>query len=269
MPRPRVPPSQRQRASEACNFCREAKKRCSGSAPCTHCLRRGIGHSCFISNQSRRHRNAPAASHGSLSSSVPKPTTSPSRDSHQTPPLLRSLGRESSPPNDVTPVSRPADFCPISPSESRTTELDGSARANSDAQAQNSHPVPRPGDSPRSGKPSSRMLLNLRGERGTLVTPTPCLYKTHITDQPVVYIGRGASLSFLQLVRSIVSEQIGPSQFSRNGKSDTMLEKESPQSHTHTPSIGGLSPEARSMCGDYFYAVVSYSTLCAARPSSC
>lgn len=35
-----------------------------------------------------------------------------------------------------------------------------------------------------------------------------------------------------------------------------MLEKESPQSHAHTPNVS-LSPEARLMCGDYFYAVVS------------
>lgn len=75
-----------------------------------------------------------------------------------------------------------------------------------------------------------------------------------------MYIGGGGSLSFLQLVRSIVSEQIGPSQFSRNERSDTMLEKESPQSHAHTPTVADLSPEARLMCADYFYAAVSYLT---------
>ena len=73
-----------------------------------------------------------------------------------------------------------------------------------------------------------------------------------------MYIGGGGSLSFLQLVRGIVSDQIGPSQFSRQGNSETMLEKESPQSHTHTPGLHDLSPEARLMCAESYYAVVSY-----------
>ncbi|RAH81203.1 putative C6 transcription factor [Aspergillus japonicus CBS 114.51] len=53
-----------------------------------------------------------------------------------------------------------------------------------------------------------RMLRNLRGER--------------------VYIGKAASLSFLQLVRDTVTQCIGPSQFSHNMKSEDMLETESP-----------------------------------------
>lgn len=42
-----------------------------------------------------------------------------------------------------------------------------------------------------------------------------------------MYIGQGASLSFLQLVRGLVTEQIGPSQFSHDETKDTMLEKAS------------------------------------------
>ncbi|KAL4728764.1 hypothetical protein ACLX1H_003163 [Fusarium chlamydosporum] len=57
------------------------------------------------------------------------------------------------------------------------------------------------------------MLLNSRGER--------------------VYIGGAASISFLQIVRNLVSQQIGPSAFSHNEKSDTMLEIESPTATTH------------------------------------
>ncbi|KAL1853001.1 hypothetical protein Plec18167_005659 [Paecilomyces lecythidis] len=55
------------------------------------------------------------------------------------------------------------------------------------------------------------MLLNLRGER--------------------VYIGGAASISFLQVVRDWVTQQIGPTAFSRNEKSDTMLEIEPPQAN--------------------------------------
>lgn len=42
-----------------------------------------------------------------------------------------------------------------------------------------------------------------------------------------VYIGGAASISFLHVIRSLVSQQIGPSPFSHNDKSDRMLEMES------------------------------------------
>ncbi|CAI7645638.1 unnamed protein product [Penicillium crustosum] len=51
-----------------------------------------------------------------------------------------------------------------------------------------------------------RMLRNLQGER--------------------VYVGKAASLSFLQLLRDTVTQHIGPSQFSHNGGSEDMLEAE-------------------------------------------
>ncbi|KAJ5357066.1 hypothetical protein N7517_011675 [Penicillium concentricum] len=51
-----------------------------------------------------------------------------------------------------------------------------------------------------------RMLRNLQGER--------------------VYVGKAASLSFLQLLRDTVTQHIGPSQFSHNGGREDMLEAE-------------------------------------------
>ncbi|KAJ5488529.1 hypothetical protein N7539_003419 [Penicillium diatomitis] len=51
-----------------------------------------------------------------------------------------------------------------------------------------------------------RMLRNLQGER--------------------VYVGKAASLSFLQLLRETVTQHIGPSQFSHNYRSEDMLETE-------------------------------------------
>ncbi|GLI78953.1 hypothetical protein PoHVEF18_007275 [Penicillium ochrochloron] len=50
------------------------------------------------------------------------------------------------------------------------------------------------------------MLRNLQGER--------------------VYVGKAASLSFLQLLRETVTQHIGPSQFSHNYRSEDMLETE-------------------------------------------
>ncbi|KAJ5783265.1 hypothetical protein N7457_005039 [Penicillium paradoxum] len=57
-----------------------------------------------------------------------------------------------------------------------------------------------------------RMLRNLQGER--------------------VYVGKAASLSFLQLLRDTVTQHIGPSQFSHNVGSEDMLESE-----THHDSL--------------------------------
>lgn len=54
MPRPKVLPSQRQRAVEACNACRSTKKRCSGNVPCTLCQRRGLQDSCYLTVQQGR-----------------------------------------------------------------------------------------------------------------------------------------------------------------------------------------------------------------------
>jgi hypothetical protein len=41
-----------------------------------------------------------------------------------------------------------------------------------------------------------------------------------------VYVGKAASLSFLQLLRDTVTQHIGPSQFSHNVRSEDMLETE-------------------------------------------
>ncbi|OJI85072.1 hypothetical protein ASPTUDRAFT_120061 [Aspergillus tubingensis CBS 134.48] len=72
-----------------------------------------------------------------------------------------------------------------------------------------------------------RMLRNLRGERGNIaLTANPL---------PAVYVGKAASLSFLQLVRDTVSRYIGPSQFSHNVKSEDMLETETP--HGTPPTL--------------------------------
>ena len=73
-----------------------------------------------------------------------------------------------------------------------------------------------------------------------------------------MYIGGAASLSFLELVRSIVADQIGPSQFSHNDKSDTMLEKESPVLPRAAPILGAadLDIETRVAYSQCYHAVV-------------
>ncbi|KAI6767700.1 hypothetical protein HG530_005709 [Fusarium avenaceum] len=177
MPRAIVPAHQRQRAAEACNLCRETKKRCSGSAPCTQCVRRGLDQQCFITyapRGSRTRARAEAASRAAASSTTDRMSIS---------------SNQSSQPNLDTNEG----YRPLSPSHSQQDdEKDGQTEASS------TNPP--------------RMLLNSRGER--------------------VYIGSAASISFLQIVRNLVSQQIGPSAFSHNEKSDTMLEIESPTATT-------------------------------------
>lgn len=59
-----------------------------------------------------------------------------------------------------------------------------------------------------------------------------------------VYIGSAASISFLQVLRRVVSEQIGPSPFSHNDKAETMLEKASPdQKMTEVSTPTSVLPE--------------------------
>ncbi|KAH7149193.1 hypothetical protein B0J13DRAFT_606369 [Dactylonectria estremocensis] len=223
MPRPRVHPSQRQRAAEACNFCRASKKRCSATVPCTACTKRGIEASCYLTHRpwgSRRNTDAAASS----------PRQDPGRRRSQDPvagPLVATSGSGGSgqgrplrsgppppPPSETVqaqrraslpPAASPAwspgssrneaeEYRPISPSESRVDSPDAVQSTTSGGTRKLSF----------NRDPHARMLLNLRGNR--------------------VFIGEAASISFLQFLRDTVEEQIGPSQFTRNDKSQNMLE---------------------------------------------
>lgn len=64
MGRPKVDPANRLRANTACTTCRASKKRCSGSFPCTNCIRKGRGRTCIpfksIPHTSPQSRPSPA-----------------------------------------------------------------------------------------------------------------------------------------------------------------------------------------------------------------
>ncbi|RGP59202.1 hypothetical protein FSPOR_11495 [Fusarium sporotrichioides] len=202
MPRPIVPAHQRQRAAEACNLCRETKKRCSGSAPCTQCVRRGLESQCFITYAPRGSRTRARAERAAAINSV------------------ASTGRTSSVSNQSVQqnLETEENYRPLSPSHSQQDD-------DRDSQADASSATNPP-----------RMLLNSRGER--------------------VYIGGAASISFLQIVRNLVSQQIGPSAFSHNEKSDTMLEIESPTATTHDNEINAeLTQAQKTQYLHAYYAV--------------
>ncbi|KAI5467233.1 fungal-specific transcription factor domain-containing protein [Mariannaea sp. PMI_226] len=257
MPRPKVHPSQRQRAAEACNFCRVSKKRCSATVPCTACKKRGMEASCYLTHKpwgTRRTReNAssplqnknPATTVPSIDAATVATTTSAvastsiaatGRSSlsqnprqHQQPhhaPLSRDSEREKrrriSVAPDEAPLWSPAssrnaaseEYRPLSPSESRVESPDAiqtSAAPLNSRKESFSH------------DPHARMLLNLRGNR--------------------VFIGEAASISFLQFLRDTVEEQIGPSQFTRNEKSQNMLES----APTVSDATASLEPDPEGL----------------------
>ncbi|KAL3469632.1 hypothetical protein BJX99DRAFT_240964 [Aspergillus californicus] len=163
MPRPKVLPANRLRAPEACLACRASKKRCSGSFPCSKCIRNGRADSCVPFRRSNL-----TSSPQQTINSYRTPNTQVAQDARRQSRRTPSVGRD------------------------RLPQLLPAVTGKSGAPHQ-THP---------------RMLRNRQGER--------------------VYIGRAASLSFLQLLRDTVTQHIGPSQFSHNVKSEDMLETDTP-----------------------------------------
>ncbi|KAK4071700.1 transcriptional regulator family: Fungal Specific TF [Trichoderma aggressivum f. europaeum] len=245
MPRPKVHPSQRQRAAEACNFCRASKKRCSATVPCTACQRRGIGDSCYLTHRPRGSRRLPPRTRSSAPEQVPASPSGGDGVPDSLDASLDQLPQESAWGRDgfgqvVAPEWCPegetasmdneadADYQPLTPSDSRISMSD--ATTNRSAHPSTQLPA-RPGSPALEPESHARMLLNLRGERGKasyhhLSTLYMLNHDELIPASRIVYIGEAASLSFLQLIRDTVTAQIGPSQFSHNEKRDSMLETE-------------------------------------------
>lgn len=179
MPRPRVLPSQRRRAAEACNFCRDAKKKCSGTAPCSHCLRRGIGSQCIITLRPRGPRTknttatvAEAGIDGSMRTGAAQRNGSESdgqngrfnreiRPSQRTPISLLNLNGKGTRHETGGSALPPP---PPSPSESRP-----SLGGPESPEGRRQHRASDASSVSVSGNAHSRMLLNLRGERGLLL----------------------------------------------------------------------------------------------------
>jgi hypothetical protein len=157
MPRPKVLPSQRRRAAEACNFCRESKKKCSGTAPCSHCLRRGISSQCVITLQPRGGTNKHATQLRGTGIGGQGESLNQGTGSNRPAPM--SLTRVNG--NGRIQEQGESSFRPISPSESRP-----SFATSESPERQRQHHASD--SSSVSGNPHSRMLLNLRGERGML-----------------------------------------------------------------------------------------------------
>lgn len=216
MPRPKVLPANRLRAPEACLACRASKKRCSGTFPCSKCIRNGRADSCV--------------------------------------PFRRSNTTCTSAPRQTNNAYR----APTSPDAGRRSRNTSSAGLGS-------LPQLLPAMNGTSGAPHkthSRMLRDRKGEQGTISQDPATSSGKAILMGLLVYIGRAASLSFLQLLRDTVTQHIGPSQFSHNITKEDMLETDTPdevlpslgndpdpqdeQSHLRTYQIAVSSPFERS-----------------------
>ncbi|KAL4946767.1 hypothetical protein BDV06DRAFT_181504 [Aspergillus oleicola] len=159
MPRPKVLPANRLRAPEACLACRASKKRCSGTFPCSKCIRNGRADTCVPfrrSNITTSQRQTTSAYRASTSPDAGRRAqNTTSNGSRGLPQLLPAVTKAGAP-----------------------------------------------------HKTHSRLLRSRQGEQ--------------------VYIGRAASISFLQLLRDTVTQHIGPSQFSHNATKEDMLETDTP-----------------------------------------
>ncbi|KKK21937.1 hypothetical protein AOCH_000173, partial [Aspergillus ochraceoroseus] len=169
MPRPKVLPENRLRAVKACRQCRASKKRCTGTAPCPNCVRRGCAGKCIVSDSEPDSSSHDAASFPS-DAAFSAMATSPPLIQH--PPIVSpAVTASSSDHGSCIHANDPQSYSPNAPH----------------------HTYPR-------------LLRSVCGEQ--------------------VYIGNEASLSFLQLLRDLVTQYMGPSSFSNNSKRDTMLEEE-------------------------------------------
>lgn len=171
MPRPKVHPSQRKRAAEACNFCRMSKKKCSATVPCTACQSRGIGHTCYLTNSPRASRSAARRIQRPLGDGSPyedTPGAARRASAADTDWPMDDRDRSWVPPPPAISLHQDA-YQPISPSESRTAPTDTN---NIEADLSPLRHLPQQ-DTPALGREShARMLLNLRGERGK---PSPLM----------------------------------------------------------------------------------------------
>ncbi|KAJ3497433.1 hypothetical protein NLG97_g1901 [Lecanicillium saksenae] len=201
-----------------------SKKKCSATVPCTACQRRGIGHTCYLTNSPRAVRS------GARRIQEPPRNDTPINES----PIDtdRIHGAESNWELDAGPRSwappqqefslQQDSYQPISPSDSRAAATDTNIiEPNSSPLDHATRETTALG---RGSESHARMLLNLRGER--------------------VYIGEAAPISFLQFVRDTVAAQIGPSQFSHNDQSENMLENEPAVNGSNAPTPGLIEIEA-------------------------
>ena len=154
----------------ACSFCRESKKKCSGTAPCTQCLRRGLPHECLITYLPRgfRSRNKHASTGGSRQTVYPVSQASATSAQDA---LVATLPSPSNvmgslPGHNTTAAAGP--IGPLSPSESRDDNEDNRSYRAAGSIATAALGGYTAAEDTSLTAPGPRMLLSSHGERGML-----------------------------------------------------------------------------------------------------
>lgn len=168
MPRPKIHDSQRRRAAEACSTCRESKKKCSGTAPCTQCQRRGLSQQCFITYLPRGFRSTKSHAGRPLRNPPPQAFAAPASARSATTVGLSSSMNMIGPQSEQDAAARKEPSGPLSPSESREGNEESIATTRMTTRGSAAKEV-------HLETPGPRMLLSSHGERGLNSPLCACL----------------------------------------------------------------------------------------------
>lgn len=198
MASPKSRSSPRQRVSRACFQCRSSKRKCTGSSPCDHCLKRGRAAHCRYPAE---HRSAARTEHASPAAVVV------SRNSQVEPP----------PGVHQSPNSQAADELVDRADEQMTQILETLSPNNISF-------VP------------PRVLENAQKTKGNSnVSRSGCFARSLLLRcDGIVFVGSTAIISFLPLLRSCFRRRIGPTEFTELTDDGQMLETELPPRAEHT-----------------------------------
>ncbi|XWW99831.1 hypothetical protein V2A60_007844 [Cordyceps javanica] len=164
MPRPKVHPSQRKRAAEACNFCRMSKKNPRASRSAARKAQEPLGTGSPVTK-------TPTAARRSSGADTEWP--------------LDDSGRSWLPHQPPLPVQQEA-YQPISPSESRTAATDTN---NLEVHLSPLRNVAQRETQALGSESHARMLLNLRGERVYIGEAAPISFLQFVRDTVAAQIG--------------------------------------------------------------------------------
>jgi hypothetical protein len=152
----------------ACSFCRESKKKCSGTAPCTQCIRRRLPQECLITYLPRgfraRNKHGPTGAGRQSWSSASQAATASAQEKLAV--TLRRPSNATGPLSENNEMGTTGIVGPLSPFESQDGNDGASshqvvcptamARLDENAAAEDTSLI----------TPGPRLLLNSHGERG-------------------------------------------------------------------------------------------------------
>ncbi|KAF2712837.1 hypothetical protein K504DRAFT_422940 [Pleomassaria siparia CBS 279.74] len=227
MTRPKVPPDLRQRTAQACESCKRRKQKCNGLCPCSTCEKRKF--TCVYSE-----RDAPSPFDGGrpakkrivdgfdgddpnsptvndlLTTSNTPPTNgnsnpSPTSHVHASPPVQQRLGYATHDPRSNQLNVKHEENHPHTIDERPTVEVPSRPFQNL--------PIAPTVDEPPPLMSRGSTVQSGQDEEAVVYTQTRMLQDP---TGRLLYVGDAATLSFLQLLRMMVENVSGPSQFTND-----------------------------------------------------